>query len=151
MQTGSWMMLLGTFGGVRLSAEGLLLPHEWRPGLERGLVMTRGLDGCVAVFPLGVWEGLLERINKGTSFLREATRVFQRHTYGGATLDFLGADGMIKVPDHLRKYGQLGDEVVLVGVGSRFEIWNPERWSKVESIIEEQAKQFSEELSEYGI
>jgi len=54
--------LLGTYRGVQLSVEGLIVPSVLRLGLEQGFVMTRGLDRCVAVFPLSVWQALLERI-----------------------------------------------------------------------------------------
>jgi MraZ protein len=144
-------MLIGTFRGVQLSVEGVLVPLPLRTGLEQGFVMTRGLDRCVAVFPLPVWEAVLERIEQGTSFLLGAARLFQRHIYGGASVDDLGSDGRMKVPEHLRIYAGLGDEVVVVGVATRLEIWNPERWSEEEANIKEQAEEVSEALSQCGI
>jgi MraZ protein len=144
-------MLLGTSVGVRLSREGLVVPRELREALEQGFVMTKGLDRCVGVFPEPSWERLSERIDHGTSFLREAARMFQRHVYGGASTGSLGSDGLMKVPDHLRRYAELSDEVVLVGVATRLEIWNPERWAEEESSIEERADEISETLSKYGI
>lgn len=144
-------MLLGTYGGVRLSGEGLVVPSEIRKPLEPGFVLTRGLDHCVAIFPRDRWNELSEHIDHGTAFLREAARMFQRHVYGGASTGSLGSDGLMEVPDHLRRYAGLGDEVVLVGVATRLEIWNPQRWARQESSIEERAERFSEALSEYGI
>ena len=143
-------ILLGTVEGVRLSPEGLVVPAGLRAGLEKELVMTKGLDGCVAVFPLSVWEGLMERMER-ISFLKGAARVFQRHTYGGASLDSLSPEGRMKVPDHLRRYAQLGDEVVLVGLATRLEVWNPDRWREEEAALKERAEQVSETLGEYGI
>ncbi len=55
------------------------------------------------------------------------------------------------VPEHLRKYARLGDEVVIVGVGARLEIWNSERWNEEESSIEKQAEAVSEALSQCGV
>jgi MraZ protein len=144
-------MLLGTYGRIRLSDEGLVVPSEIRKPLEPGFVMTRGLDHCVAVFPPDGWDELSEYIDHGTTFLREAARMFQRHVYGGASTGSLWSDGLMVVPDHLRRYAELGDEVVLVGVATRLEIWNPQRWARQESSIEERAERFSEALSEYGI
>ena len=140
-------MLLGTFRGVQLSVEGLLVPPLLRAALEQGFVMTRGLDRCVAVFPLSVWQALLERIEHSTAFLRGAARLFHRYMYAGASVDKLGSEGFVSVPAHLRIYAELGDEVVLVGVGSRLEIWNPDHWNEEESKMEKQAEQVSEALS----
>lgn len=142
-------MLIGTFVGVRLSSEGLVLPPGLREALEQGFVMTRGLDRCVAVFPDLSWEDLSQRIDHGTSFLRGAVRMFQRHVYGGASTGSLASDGLMDVPDHLRRYAELGDEVVLVGTATRLEIWNPQLWAEEESGIEERAAEISETLSEY--
>ena len=143
--------LLGTYRGVQLSVEGLIVPSVLRLGLEQGFVMTRGLDRCVAVFPLPVWQVLLDRIEQGTLFLRGAARLFHRYIYGGASVHNLGSEGLMSVPQHLRIYAELGDQVVLVGVAGHLEIWNPDRWNEEESRMEQQAEQISEALSQYGI
>jgi len=144
-------MLLGTFKDVRLYANSLSVPTELCSELEQGFVMTRGLDGCVAVFPRPKWEELVQRIEEGTSFLRRPARLFQRHTYGGATVGNLDAEGQMSVPKELQMYAKLQDEVVIVGIATRLEIWNPRHWKEQESIIEEQAEEASEVLSECGV
>lgn len=144
-------MLLGTSTQVRLGPDGLVLPSHLRDDLQEGFVLTRGLDKCVAVFPLTVWQGLMERFEAGASFLGGAARLLQRHLYGGASVETLGPDGLAIVPEHLRSYAELGSEVVLVGVGSRLEIWNPQRWNQEEWAMGERLSQVSQELSELGI
>jgi MraZ protein len=144
-------MLLGTYRGLPLTREGVLLPEHLRAGFDQGYVITRGLDGCVAVFPLSVWQVLLERIERGTSFLKSAARLFQRHFLGGASVEALGPEGMMGVPDYLRQHAGLEDEVVLVGVGSRLEIWSAKRWTHEEFRMNERSLCCSEELSELGL
>jgi MraZ protein len=144
-------MLFGTYRSVPLSEEGLVLPPALRDGLGQGYVITRGLDGCVSVFPLPAWDALLERVDRGTSFLKTAARIFQRHLFGGASIETLGSDGMVRVPDHLRRHAELDQEVVLVGVGNRVEVWNPQRWSHEEYRMMERSTRSSEELSELGV
>jgi MraZ protein len=144
-------MLLGTYRDLPLSPEGVLLPDPLRGAFDLGYVVTRGLDGCVAVFPLSVWEVLLERIERGTSFLKSAARLFQRHFLGGASVEELGPDGMIRIPDYLRQHAELADEVVLVGVGNRLEIWSTKRWTHEEFRMNERSLRCSEELSELGL
>ncbi len=151
VETGDCRMLLGTFKNRRLRAGRLSVPNELRSELEEGFVMTRGLDGCVAVFPRPKWEELVQRIEEGTSFLRESARLFQRHTYGDATVGGLDSEGQMKVPKELQRYAKLQDEVVIVGIATRLEIWNPEHWKEQESTIEEQAEEASEVLSECGV
>lgn len=144
-------MLLGTYRGLPLTREGVLLPDHLREGFDQGYAITRGLDGCVAVFPLSVWEALLQRFGLGASFLKSAARLFQRHFLGGASIEVMRPDGMIRVPDHLRQHAGLEDEVVLVGVGDRLEIWNTERWTHEEFRMSERSLRCSEELSELGL
>ncbi len=144
-------MLLGTFKGLRLTAKGIQVPPPLRPALELGFVITRGLDRCAVVFPHKTWTGVLERIEEGPSFLAPSGRLLQRHIYGGASSDCLDPDGRMSVPEDLRIYAGLDSEVVVVGVGTRMEIWNPERWTEVESRTLDQGEQVSEALSEYWI
>jgi MraZ protein len=144
-------MLFGTYRSVPLSKEGLVLPPALRDGVGQGYVITRGLDGCMSVFPLPAWEALLERVDRGTSFLKTAARILQRHLLGGASIETLGPDGMVYVPDHLRRHAELDEEVVLVGAGNRVEVWNPQRWGHEEYRISERLASSSEELSELGV
>jgi MraZ protein len=58
---------------------------------------------------------------------------------------------MVHVPDHLRRHAELNEEVVLVGVGNRVEVWNPERWGHEEYRMSERSASSSEELSELGV
>lgn len=151
VETGDCRMLLGTFEHRGLHTGTLIVPEELRSELEQGFVMTRGLDRCVAVFPRPIWEELLQRIEERTSFLRRDARLFQRHTYGRATPSKLDSEGHMTVPEELQRYAELPDEVVIVGIATRLEIWNPEHWKYQESRIEERAEDASEALSECGI
>jgi MraZ protein len=144
-------MLLGTAKGVPLTPEGIVLPCHLHEGLGQGYVMTRGLDGCVAVFPCEAWEILLERIELGTTFLMSAARHFHRYLFGGASEEKLGPDGLLPIPEHLRSHAGLEEEVVLVGVGDRLEIWSPQRWAHEEYRMTESSLRNSEELSELGV
>jgi MraZ protein len=144
-------MLIGTSKGVPLGPQGLILPGHLLDDLEQGFVLTRGLDRCVVVFPLAVWQELTERFDRGTSFLRGAARLFERHLYGAACVETPGPDGLVKIPEELRTYAELEEEVVVVGVGSRLEIWNPRRWSQEEWRMGESALRVSEELSWLGV
>lgn len=144
-------MLLGTFKSVALTENGLILPVDLRPGLEQGYVITRGVDGCVTVFPLAVWEGLVERVEGRLSLLTSAARLFQRLLYGGASRGMPEASGLLPIPEHLRRHADLDGEVVLVGAGSRLEIWSPQRWSYEEFSMDERSSASLEKLSELGI
>jgi MraZ protein len=144
-------MLLGAVETPEVSPEGIVLPRRFRSVLERGFVMTRGIERCVAVFPVSEWDSLLQRIESGPSFLRRTVRQFERHLYGGAVAGSLRPEGTVEVPGHLRDYAGLGDRVVIIGLGNRLEIWNAQAWSEQESRITEQAEQVAEAVSQYGV
>jgi len=144
-------MLLGTAKGVSLTGEGLVLPPRFHEGFGQGYVMTRGLDGCVAVFPCETWEIMRERIELGTTLLMSAARHFHRYLFGGASEEKLGPEGLVPIPEHLRSHAGLEDEVVLVGGGDRMEIWSPQRWAHEEYRMNESSLRDSEELSELGV
>jgi MraZ protein len=144
-------MLLGTFREVRLSADHVKVPDVLRSALELGFVMTRGLDRCVVVFPCKTWEQMLGRIEQGPSYLVHDVRLFQRHFYAGAMVGALDSEGQISLPEDLRSYAELGDEVVLVGLATRLEIWNANRWEEQQAHVMERLDEVSEALSAYDI
>jgi MraZ protein len=144
-------MLLGTVKDVMVTAEGLVLPPHLHEGLEQGFVMTRGIDSCIAVFAPEAWDAVVQRIEGGSSLLSGAARLFHRHFYGGAALGALEPDGLMRIPQDLRSYASLDDQAVLVGVGSRLEIWNPERWSHEEFRMYERSFLSSAELGQAGV
>jgi len=105
----------------------LMIPPEFREaaaslGSEGALILTN-FDGCVVVYPLPEWERIEESFNR-VNVLDKRLRNFQRFFLSGATEVSLDKQGRVLIPPHLRSYGKLEKDVVVAGVGRKFEIWN---------------------------
>lgn len=143
----------GPFRGrfeIKLDPKGRLsLPPSYRqilPGTHPELVITnsryRGRS-CLDVYSLSEWEKLESRIAKLSS-LRPEVQAFNRFYLSGGQAVALDAQNRILIPQSLRKFAGLDGQVVLVGLGTKFEIWSAETWS---SIYEELTDSFEETMS----
>jgi MraZ protein len=94
------------------------------------LVITADADRCLLIYPLPDWE-LIQQKLEGLSNLDPRVRELQRRLIGFAVdVDMDGA-GRVLITPELRRYAQLEKNVVLVGQGKKFELWNDERWTQL--------------------
>ncbi len=143
-------MLIGEYKHTLDPKKRLSLPSKWRKELGSTLVVTRGLDNCLFVYPLQEWEKITFKI--GQLPLGQAdTRSFNRFFLSGATEVEVDSVGRILVPDFLKEFGKLESSVVLAGIHNRIEIWDEKRWESYKRSIEEQADQLAEKLGEIGV
>ena len=143
-------MLIGEYKHTLDPKKRLSLPSKWRKELGRELVITRGLDNCLFVYPLPEWQKITEKI--GQLPLGQAdTRSFNRFFLSGAVEVEVDSVGRILVPDFLKDFAALGTSVVLAGIYSRIEIWDEEKWNEYKRKIESQADALAEKLGEIGV
>ncbi|HEY0964502.1 MAG TPA: division/cell wall cluster transcriptional repressor MraZ [Candidatus Paceibacterota bacterium] len=143
-------MLIGEYKHTLDPKKRLSLPSKWRRELGSTLVVTRGLDNCLFVYPLHEWEKITAKI--GELPLGQAdTRSFNRFFLSGATEVEVDSVGRILVPDFLKEFGKLESSVVLAGIHNRIEIWDEKRWETYKRSIEEQADALAEKLGEIGV
>lgn len=114
----------------KLDAKGrLVLPAKVKAALPQAsgnnIVVTRGFEPCLVVYPKSEWDKVFEKVAKLNEFNIEY-RKFQRNFLRGNTELELDKIGRFLIPKTLIKHGQLEKEVVMVGLGNRLEIWNPE-------------------------
>lgn len=128
----------------------LTLPARYRAELAKGVVVTRGLDGCLFVYPVDEWEKLAQKIN-GLPLTKKDARTLARLMYSGASACVPDKQGRILLPTYLREFATLDGETVVIGLYTRLEIWNPERWSEVKSEVEEHGDVMAEHFGELGI
>ena len=129
-------MFLGEFQHS-LDAKGrIILPSRFRGRLESGLVLTRGLDGCLWVMSQDDWESFSVRLND-LSVADPRGRDTARFFFSGASEDRPDKQGRISVPEPLRRHASLDRDVVVIGTGPRIEVWNPERWEVRRASVEE--------------
>lgn len=123
------------------------LPAKFRKGLGRAVVMTRGLDRCLFVYPKKEWEKEAESRAVhagGTAAARGLARLF----LAGAMEAEVDAAGRVLVPDHLKSFAGLKNKTVIAGVASRIEIWEESAWKKYTTAIERDADAFAEKLGD---
>ena len=140
-------MLLGEYRRA-IDAKGrLILPREYRQELGSGVIVTKGLDNCLFLYPLKEWERLVERIQEMPSG-SESTRIFTRLFFPNASQLVPDGQGRIMIPAHLREMAGLTKEVVIVGLANKAEVWNPENWEDYGSV---HGEKFESAASEIGI
>ncbi|RJP79569.1 MAG: division/cell wall cluster transcriptional repressor MraZ [Candidatus Zixiibacteriota bacterium] len=118
--------------------------HALSEAAKDRLVIARGLDDCLLVFPRDVWEKHEIEFNY-TPYSQKNLRLIQRHLYYGARETGFDGQGRITIPERLQQYAKIGAEALIVGAGDRVEIWNPDVYEKyigestesVETILEE--------------
>ena len=120
-------LLLGTYA-PKIDAKGrMALPAKMRPQLGEGLVMARGQERCVYLLPATEFRRIAMQIQR-TSMGNKAAREYLRVFLSGAVDQDPDKQGRVLVPQMLRDYANLGDDIVVIGVGTRAEIWDRKTW-----------------------
>jgi MraZ protein len=111
------------------------IPARYRDVFKAGVFLTKGFDQCVSVFSPTEWEAYAARY-ADTSPNSPRARMMRRRVFG-STFDLeLDRQGRAVVPQPLRQYAGLKDEVVIVGAGTWLEIWDKEQWEAQQEAIE---------------
>lgn len=138
-------MLLGTHTPKIDDKGRIFLPAKFREELSDGVVMTRGQERCLYVFSKSEFAGVHEKIRQAPVTSEEA-RKYLRVFLSGASDDQPDKQGRVLVPAILREYAGLTKELVIIGVGSRAEIWDAASWQKYLSNNEEKFANQAEEV-----
>lgn len=115
----------------------LTIPARFRGLLAAGLVVTRGFDRNLMVFPIDGWKQLADRIGE-RPLSDEDMRAFRRRVFSGAVDLVPDRQGRILMPPFLRAFAGLNGEVVVAGMYNYLELWNKEAWRAVRASIEEE-------------
>lgn len=112
----------------------IALPTRLRPATRSEktsatFMLTRGLDGCLALYPWEEWELIQKRLNT-LDFTRKDFRFFSRQLYTVAVPINLDRQGRMLVPPHLQKEAGLEREVLVLGNNNWIELWNPENYRR---------------------
>lgn len=121
-------MFIGEYNHT-IDAKGrLIVPAKFREKLGEEFVVTKGLDGCLFVYPNEEWRAIEEKF-RTTPLTTKDARKFSRFFFAGAASCEVDKQGRILLPSVLREFAGLEKDVVLAGVLNRVEIWSKERWS----------------------
>jgi len=127
VQSGSKGRILGEFQHSLDDKGRLSIPAKYRVVFAEGAVVTRGFEPCLVLYPLTEWDAWAEKVSALPAGQEDA-RQLMRLVFSSATDVELDKLGRINVPAYLRRYASLNGEATLVGVGTRFEIWDRTRW-----------------------
>ena len=122
------MMFMGEYNHTIDTKGRLIIPSKFREQLGDEFIVTKGLDGCLFVFPKNEWE-LFEEKLRDLPLTQKNARKFVRFFVAGANLCELVKQGRILLPQTLREFAQLEKDVVLSGNLNRVEIWSKANWT----------------------
>jgi transcriptional regulator MraZ len=105
----------------------LIIPSRYRAKLTEKAILTRGLDQNLVIYPEETWQNVTQQLNQ-MPITHSTARALRRLLFSGAVLLSLDKQGRIIIPIYLRQYASLSDEVLLVGMETFIEIWEPELW-----------------------
>ncbi len=128
----------------------LAIPARFRAELAGGMVLTRGFDRCLLIFPLPFWSELTRRVS-ALSLVDEDARMLRRLLFASASEQEMDRQGRILLPQSLREVASLTEQAVLVGLDTYIEVWSPERWREVEDRLASQGPRFDEQMRKLGI
>lgn len=118
----------------KLDAKGrMVLPSRLKNALPEAngnnIIITRGFEPCLVVYPQVEWNKVFSKVAGLNEFMPEF-RNFQRNFFRGNTEVELDNNGRFLVPKTMLKFAQLEKDVVVVGMGNRMEVWNPDLYNQ---------------------
>lgn len=143
-------MFIGEYNHSVDAKNRLALPSKFRKDLGKTVVVTRGLDKCLFVYPMKAWKELAQKL--GTMPIGEAdTRSFVRLMLAGATDVSSDAQGRVLIPDYLKDYANIKKDVVVAGLFNRLEIWDEKKWNTYKTAAEKNTDEIAENLGKLGV
>ena len=127
----------------------LAVPARFRAQLAGGAVISRWIDGCLAIHDQAGWDALSARV-AALPITDGAARLFQRQIFAGAFDAELDRQGRVLIPAYLRDETGLAGEAVVAGVRDHAEIWAPAKWTDYRAAMDD-PKRFADAIAGLGI
>ncbi|MBI2607490.1 MAG: division/cell wall cluster transcriptional repressor MraZ [Candidatus Doudnabacteria bacterium] len=128
----------------------IAVPVKFRPMLNNGIVITRGLDKSLFVYTKPEWGKLAEKLSQ-LPLATANSRAFARLMLAGAWDAEMDKQGRVIIPDYLRKFASLAKKVIMAGLYNRIEIWDQEAWEAYKLGTERESTAIAEALGELGV
>ena len=128
----------------------LILPAKIREDMGDKFIVTKGLDGCLSGFSQNEWTNFEEKL-KTLPLTNKNARDFVRFFLSGATECEIDKQGRFLIAGNLREYASLEKDAIIIGVGTRIEIWNREKWKSYNSDENISADEIAENMTMLGI
>ena len=126
------------------------MPAKLREDIGEKFILTKGLDGCLFAYSQTEWQNFEEKL-KTLPLTNKNARDFVRFFLSGATECEIDKQGRFLIASNLREYSNLEKDAVIIGVGTRIEIWNKEKWKSYNSDENISADEIAENMTMLGI
>lgn len=143
-------MFMGEYNHTIDTKGRLIIPSKFREGLGEEFVVTKGLDGCLFVFPNEEWQAFEEKL-KALPLTNKNARQFARFFVAGATPCELDKQGRVLLPGTLREFAGLEKDVVLTGMLNRIEVWSKEKWTENNCLDDLAMDEIAEQMTDLGL
>ena len=128
----------------------IIMPSKLRENIGEKFIITKGLDKCLFAYSKSEWANFEEKL-KTLPLTNKNARDFVRFFLSGAVECEIDKQGRFLVPSNLRTYANIDKEIVIIGVGTRLEIWNKESWTNYSSEENISADEIAENMTMLGI
>ena len=143
-------MLLGEYNHNIDEKGRVSVPAKFRDDLGASFIVTKGLDNCLFIYSKIEWNTFETKL-KDLPLTNPNARNFIRFFFSGATECELDKQGRINIPQNLREYAGLNKDLSIIGVSTRVEIWNREKWNTYTSSDNMDLNEIAIQMSNLGI
>ncbi|WP_425486356.1 division/cell wall cluster transcriptional repressor MraZ [Erysipelothrix inopinata] len=148
VESGAILVFIGEYQHNIDTKGRIIVPAKFRDELGEVMIVTRWLDGCLAIYTMEQWQQVYENLKKLPSTKREA-RMYTHMIMSKAAECEMDSQGRIRIPSHLTQEAHLTKNCVLVGVSDHVEIWDKERWDAYYETASENFEEIAESLTEF--
>ena len=138
-------MFIGEYRHTFDAKNRISLPAKFRRELGGSIVVTRGLDRCLFVYPQKGWKKEADKLARHATG-NAAGRGLSRLILSGAAEADIDSTGRVLVPDYLKSFAGITSKVVVAGVSERVELWDEKAWDAYTKAIEKNADAYAESL-----
>lgn len=143
-------MFIGEYRHSIDTKKRLALPARFRKELGKRVIVTRGFENCLVVYPEKEWGIVTEKLERLPTS-QVGARSFNRIILAGAMEAGLDKLGRILIPDYLKKYAGLKKNVIICGLSNKLEVWDVQKWETYKKKVEKDIGNVAEKLGELGI
>lgn len=126
------------------------IPSKLRRPFKEGVVITKGLDGCLFLFTKSKWEKMAKSVGQLPT-TKSSARIYARLLLASAVETNFDNQGRVTIPSYLMDYAGLSSKAVITGLYDRVEIWDKKSWDKLSERLDKGAGEIVEELSDLNI
>ncbi len=139
-------MVLGQYEGKVGEKSRIAFPKRFREVLGDKLIITQGFESSLIVVSEAGWKALLEG-TEGKPFTSRATREMQRFLLGNATFIELDDKGRFILPEYLKRFASITEDVLFIGLSRYVEVWSRIQWEEYQKLLTKNITSIAEKLS----